>query len=63
MLWLKSFSELSSIHGMKWHLYVHHFTLKVVFVAFILVTCVAVPTFFIYEAVDFFSQVSRQPLA
>ena len=55
--WLKTYSELTSIHGMRWHLCVKSLVLKIFFVALIVVMIIAMPTFFIYEAVDFFSQV------
>ena len=55
--WLKTFSELTSIHGMKWHLYVQSVPMKILFLAIIFIMVIAMPTFFIYEAVDFFSEV------
>ena len=59
MNWLKVYSELTSIHGMRWHLCVKSLALKIFFVGLIVVMIVAMPTFFIYEAVDFFSQVEN----
>lgn len=46
---------------MKWHLRVTFVPLKVFYVAMILAICISMPTYFVYEAIDFFSQVSDQP--
>ena len=53
--WLKIFSEISNIHGVKWHLYVKKMHLKVLCVGFIFFVIVAMPAILINEALKFFS--------
>ena len=56
--WLKVFSEISNIHGMKWHLYVKKKPLKILCVLFIFFVIFAIPAILIYEALYFFSPVA-----
>ena len=53
--WLKIFSEISNIHGVKWHLYVKKMPLKILCVTFIFFVIFAMPAILINEALKFFS--------
>jgi hypothetical protein len=52
---LKVFSEISNIHGVKWHLYVRKTPFKVLCVGFIFFVIFTMPAILINEALKFFS--------
>lgn len=55
--WLNKFSDVSNLHGMKWHQNVKKHSLKVFWIGYILAVVVALPTMLIYKSVLFFTQV------
>ena len=57
--WLNKFSEVSNLHGMKWHQKVKKFSLKIFWIGYILAVVVAFPTFLTYKTYMFFMQVNN----